>query len=167
MNQVNEATNNDLTSVALQKEAAAVRAWDPSRPTYVNFGKCMSISQWDGCHTDIESPPPASYRAMMQQYCSAADIESTDDYGYTDPYEPTAYHGAYTYGLAIVNDKAMCGAAKPPLGFSRRATPSPTAARSLRRRSRPQCGMRSCTGPMASSTSSTTSSPAGTPRTGC
>jgi hypothetical protein len=117
MNQVNEATNNDLTSVALQKEAAVVRAWDPTRPTYVNFGKCMSISQWDGCHTDIESPPPASYRAMMQQYCSAADIESADYYGYTDPYEPTSYHGAYTYGLAIVNDKAMCGAAKPTLGF--------------------------------------------------
>jgi hypothetical protein len=127
MNQVDFPTNNELTAPALQAEANAVRTWDPTRPTYVNFGKCMSISDWIGCNTGIQSPAATSYQTMMRQYCSAADIESSDYYGYTDPYEPANYHGAYTYGLAIVNDKAMCGLAKPTLGFVETGHPFPNS----------------------------------------
>jgi hypothetical protein len=117
MNQVNYGTNNELTAPSLVQEANNVRAFDPSRPTMVNFGKCMSISQWVGCHTNVQSPPASSYTAMMQQYCQAADIVEADYYGYTDPYEPASYHGAWTYGAAIDNQKVMCGATKPVLGI--------------------------------------------------
>ena len=126
LNQVNYGTNNGLTAPAVAASAAAAHAADPTRPTYANFGKCFSEPGWDGCQTGKTSPPSASVTAMDQLYCSNVDVASSDYYGYTDPYDATGsahYYGAWTYGRAVANTKAMCGASKPVLGFVETGTP--------------------------------------------
>jgi hypothetical protein len=121
MNQVNEPANNQRTSDQWTKEAAAVDAADPTRPSAANFGKCVSLyvteGQWPGCHLDNETPAQKTQLALIQQYCQNVDIPSSDYYGYTDPYEPAQYHGAWTYGTQVDGTRLACGPNKPVLGF--------------------------------------------------
>lgn len=121
MNQVNEGANNQRTSDQWTKEAAAVDAADPSRPSAANFGKCVSLyvteGQWPGCQMGNETPKQPTELALIQQYCQNVDIPSSDYYGYTDPYEPAQYHGAWTYGTQVDGTRDACGPDKPVLGF--------------------------------------------------
>lgn len=121
MNQINEAPNNQRTSIKFAAEGSAVKAADTTRPSAANFGKCVSLyvteGGWPGCHLDNESPMQPNDLALIQQYCSGIDVASSDYYGYTDPYEPTAAHGAWTYGTQVDGTRLACGANKPVLGF--------------------------------------------------
>jgi len=100
-----------------KKVADATRATDPTRPVYANYGKCLAIYQWVGCHAQ------AGYDTDMKAYCDLTDLVSADFYGWTDPWETANYHGAWTYGAAIDNMHKYCGPTKPVWGFVEGANP--------------------------------------------
>lgn len=98
-----------------------VRAADPSRPVYSNFGKGMAVPGWNGYHA--ESPGgTGTYGGDMAQFCASSDIVSVDFYGYTDPWEQASQRGAWTYGRAIDSARKNCGD-KPVWGFVEGAHP--------------------------------------------
>ena len=126
MNQVNYGTNNELTAPKFSTDAADLRAADPTRPVYNNFGKCFSEPGWNGCQLGKQSPAASSVDSMTAQYCANIDIVSADYYGYTDPYDATGgahHYGAWTYGADVANVHAICGASKPVLNFVETGTP--------------------------------------------
>lgn len=93
-----------------------VRLADPTRPVYTNFGKGMAIPEWNGYHE--EAPGGAgTYAGDMALYCASSDIVSADFYGWTDPYEAASQKGAYAYGRAVDNIRAMCGPDQLAYGF--------------------------------------------------
>ncbi|HUS26592.1 MAG TPA: DUF4082 domain-containing protein [Nevskiaceae bacterium] len=104
---------------ALTPFANAVRAADPTRPTYANFGKPMAIDNWLYQHVQTTSPS-ADYRA----YCAIADVASADYYGNSDPFESADYHGPWTYGEVIDNMRRHCGEAKAIWGFAETGAPT-------------------------------------------
>lgn len=95
-----------------------VRAADPSRPVYTNFGKAMAIYGWNGYHAGTAGGT-GSYAGDMALYCQSSDIVSADFYGWTDPYEGSTatYRGAWTYGRVIDTIRTNCGADKLAWGF--------------------------------------------------
>jgi hypothetical protein len=99
-----------------------VRAADPTRPVYANYGKAMAVPEWNGYHE--ESPGgTGTYAGDMDLYCSAVDVLSVDFYGWTDPYERPDQKGAWTYGRAIDSARQNCGPDKLVLGFVEGAHP--------------------------------------------
>jgi hypothetical protein len=93
-----------------------VRAADPTRPVYANYGKAMGVPDWNGYHK--ESPGgTGTYAGDMKLYGDAVDILSVDFYGWTDPYEAASQRGAWTYGRAIDSARRNCGPDKIVLGF--------------------------------------------------
>ena len=115
---MNYPNDPSVYSTAAEKKAAdAIRAVDPTRPVYSNYGKCLAIYQWVGCHAQ------AGYDTDMKAYCDLVDLVSADYYGWTDPWEPASYHGAWTYGTSVDNMHKYCGATKPVMGFVEAANP--------------------------------------------
>lgn len=99
-----------------------VRAADPTRPVYANYGKAMAVPEWNGYHK--ESPGgTGTYAGDMDLYCDAVDVLSVDFYGWTDPYERADQKGAWTYGRAIDSARENCGSDKLVLGFVEGAHP--------------------------------------------
>jgi len=105
------------STVNEKKMADAARATDPTRPVYSNYGKCLAIYEWVGCHKQ------AGYDTDMKAYCDLVDLVSADYYGWTDPWEPASYHGAWTYGASVDNMRKYCGQNKPIWGFVEAANP--------------------------------------------
>lgn len=97
---------------ALVNDAKEVRAKDPSRPTYINFGVWMGTPGGSIGYGYIEK----SYEHDMRAYCSAADIASADFYGWTHP-DPDERGGAWSYGQVIDTMRKWCGPGKPLYGF--------------------------------------------------
>lgn len=102
----------EMQPSAILKAADAVRAADPSRPTYLNFGVWMGTPTGEVGYGHIEK----SYEEDMRTYCSAADIASADYYGWTHPDRGDTV-GAYSYGQVIDTMRKWCGPDKPLYGF--------------------------------------------------
>ena len=93
-----EPDMNGTTAAQLAAQAAAARAADPSRPTYVNFSKGI-VNGWN-------NGVPLS-DADKRAFCASADIASVDFYGFTDPWENRP--GASGYARAMDAMRAACG----------------------------------------------------------
>jgi hypothetical protein len=106
---------------------AAMRALDPSRPTYSNFGKGMSIQDWVG-YQYWQPGGTGTYEGDMALYCQSSDIVSADYYGWTDQWEPADYKGAWTYGQVIDSIRHYCGPDKLALGFVETGHPDGSTA---------------------------------------
>ncbi|MFE2753283.1 hypothetical protein ACFXGA_14930 [Actinosynnema sp. NPDC059335] len=102
----------DMQPSAIVKAADAVRAQDPTRPTYLNFSPWMGTPTGEVGYGYIEK----SYEEDMRTYCSAADIASADYYGWTHP-DRNHTVGAYSYGQVIDTMRKWCGPDKPLYGF--------------------------------------------------
>ncbi|MFD0207100.1 MULTISPECIES: hypothetical protein [Saccharothrix] len=102
----------DMQPSAILKAADAVRAKDPTRPTYLNFSPWMGTPTGEVGYGYIEQ----SYEEDMRTYCSAADIASADYYGWTHP-DRNHTVGAYSYGQVIDTMRKWCGPDKPLYGF--------------------------------------------------
>ncbi|MEU4742534.1 hypothetical protein AB0G02_19020 [Actinosynnema sp. NPDC023658] len=102
----------DMQPSAILKASDAVRAKDPSRPTYLNFSPWMGTPTGEVGYGHIEK----SYEEDMRTYCSAADIASADYYGWTHPDRGDTV-GAYSYGEVIDTMRKWCGPDKPLYGF--------------------------------------------------
>jgi hypothetical protein len=102
----------DMQPSAILKKSNEIRAQDPSRPTYLNFGVWMGTPGGEVGYGYIEK----SYGEDMKTYCSAADIASADFYGWTHPDRDTKV-GAYSYGAVIDTMRKWCGPDKPLYGF--------------------------------------------------
>ncbi len=113
MNQVNYGPNSRYAPLGEEAFGNDVRAADPTRPTYVNYGKGMAIDFWSG-YSMIQT---GSYATDMEHYCNAGDIVSSDYYGNIDHNEPSDYHGSWTYGQAIKNMQRYCHPDKILWGF--------------------------------------------------
>ncbi|MBB5800610.1 hypothetical protein F4560_000378 [Saccharothrix ecbatanensis] len=113
MNKVyGDVFNPDMQPSAILKASDAVRAKDPSRPTYINFSPWMGTPTGEIGYGYIEK----SYEEDMRTYCSAADIASADYYGWTHP-DRNHTVGAYSYGQVIDTMRKWCGPDKPLYGF--------------------------------------------------
>ena len=97
---------------AVLRQANDVRAKDPTRPTYVNFGVWMGTPGGGVGYGYIEK----TYEEDMRTYCSAADIASADFYGWTHP-DRDHRVGAYSYGQVVDIMRKWCGPDKPLYGF--------------------------------------------------
>lgn len=102
----------DMQPSAILEAAEAVRAKDPTRPTYLNFSPWMGTPTGEIGYGYIEK----SYEEDMRTYCSAADIASADYYGWTHP-DRNHTVGAYSYGQVIDTMRKWCGPDKPLYGF--------------------------------------------------
>lgn len=102
----------EMQPSAILRAADAIRAKDPSRPTYVNFSPWMGTPTGEVGYGHIEE----SYEEDMRTYCSAADIASADYYGWTHPDRGDTV-GAYSYGEVIDTMRKWCGPDKPLYGF--------------------------------------------------
>ncbi|WP_238598909.1 hypothetical protein [Saccharothrix sp. ALI-22-I] len=113
MNKVyGDVFNPDMQPSAILKASDAVRAKDPSRPTYLNFSPWMGTPTGEIGYGYIEE----SYEKDMRKYCSAADIASADYYAWTHPDRGDTV-GAYSYGQVIDTMRKWCGPDKPLYGF--------------------------------------------------
>ncbi|MGM1065335.1 hypothetical protein [Saccharothrix sp. Mg75] len=113
MNKVyGDVFNPDMQPSAILKAADAVRAKDPTRPTYINFSPWMGTPTGEIGYGYVEE----SYEADMRKYCSAADIASADYYAWTHP-DRNHTVGAYAYGEVIDTMRKWCGPDKPLYGF--------------------------------------------------
>ncbi|MEU4695274.1 beta-galactosidase [Actinoplanes sp. NPDC023714] len=97
-----------ITPKEVTEQAQRIKALDPSRPIYNNWGKAFALYPWVGAHDD---------EAGLKQYCSEVDISSSDYYAATDGYEPADKHLPNYYGQAVTNTRNLCGASKPAWGF--------------------------------------------------
>ncbi|MEU4804784.1 hypothetical protein [Actinosynnema sp. NPDC023587] len=102
----------DMQPSAILAKADGVRAKDPSRPTYLNFGVWMGTPGGGVGYGHIEK----TYEEDMRTYCSAADIASADYYGWTHPDRGNKV-GAFSYGEVIDTMRKWCGPDKPLYGF--------------------------------------------------
>ncbi|WP_433271837.1 hypothetical protein ACQPZF_14040 [Actinosynnema sp. CS-041913] len=102
----------EMQPSAILAKANEVRAKDPSRPTYLNFGVWMGTPGGGVGYGHIEK----SYEEDMRTYCSAADIASADYYGWTHPDRGDRV-GAFSYGEVIDTMRKWCGPDKPLYGF--------------------------------------------------
>ncbi|MEU6156265.1 hypothetical protein ABZ816_40475 [Actinosynnema sp. NPDC047251] len=102
----------DMQPSAIVAKAEGVRAKDPSRPTYLNFGVWMGTPGGGVGYGHIEK----TYEEDMRTYCSAADIASADYYGWTHPDRGDRV-GAFSYGAVIDTMRKWCGPDKPLYGF--------------------------------------------------
>ncbi|MEV0676254.1 hypothetical protein AB0I60_06980 [Actinosynnema sp. NPDC050436] len=102
----------DMQPSAILAKADAVRAKDPSRPTYLNFGVWMGTPGGGVGYGHIEK----TYEEDMRTYCAAADIASADYYGWTHPDRGDRV-GAFSYGEVIDTMRKWCGPDKPLYGF--------------------------------------------------
>jgi hypothetical protein len=95
--------SNDSCGHAYVGDANAYRSGDPTRPVIGNFTK--DVMDW-------ASPPGGWSEGQFQQHnramIGALDIVSSDNYGWTDPYEwdqrtgsGSGHYGAWIYGHAI------------------------------------------------------------------
>lgn len=98
--------------------ASAIRAADPSRPVYNNFGKAFSVYPWIGAQEDD---------AGLRAYCSQIDIVSSDYYAATDQHEPADMHTPDYYGRAVDHVRDLCGRQKPVWGFVETGHPGGSA----------------------------------------
>ncbi|MDQ2584264.1 hypothetical protein [Saccharothrix yanglingensis] len=113
MNKVyGDVFNPEMQPSAILKAADAVRAKDPTRPTYINFSPWMGTPTGEIGYGYIEE----SYEEDMRTYCSAADIASADYYAWTHP-DRNHTVGAYAYGEVIDTMRKWCGPDKPLYGF--------------------------------------------------
>ncbi|WP_367129873.1 hypothetical protein [Saccharothrix sp. HUAS TT1] len=113
MNKVyGDVFNPDMQPSAILKASDAVRAKDPTRPTYLNFSPWMGTPTGEIGYGYVEK----SYEEDMRTYCSAADIASADYYGWTHPDRGDTV-GAYSYGQVIDTMRKWCGPDKPLYGF--------------------------------------------------
>jgi hypothetical protein len=111
-----DPNNKAVYPTNYKAEGDRIRALDPTRPNHSNFGKGMAIRGWIG-YQYWQPGGAGTYEGDMKLYCDSSDIVSVDYYGYTDPYEPANYHGAWTYGKAIDNIHYYCGVDKIAYGF--------------------------------------------------
>jgi hypothetical protein len=111
-----DPNNTDAYPTNFKNYAANVKTQDATRPRHMNFGKGMAIRNWGG-YQYWQPGGAGSYDGDMALYCQNIDLVSADYYGYTDPYEPANYHGAWTYGKVIDNIHYYCGASKLAMGF--------------------------------------------------
>jgi len=110
MNKVNVSDPaNHLLDPAMpdgwKADGDALRAADPSRGVYANFGKGFALDPWAGYHV-LPGPTQADDFA---KYVAALSVLSTDYYGITDPWEPADQHGIWTYGRAVGNARRNAG----------------------------------------------------------
>lgn len=97
-----------ITPDEVIEQAKKIKALDPSRPLYNNWGKAFALYPWVGAHDD---------EAGLKRYCSEVDISSSDYYAATDGYEPAEKHLPVYYGQAVRNVRNLCGPTKPAWGF--------------------------------------------------
>ncbi|RKT53970.1 hypothetical protein [Saccharothrix australiensis] len=102
----------DMQPSAILAKADEVRAKDPSRPTYLNFGVWMGTPGGGVGYGHVEK----TYEEDMRTYCAAADIASADYYGWTHP-DRGERVGAFSYGEVIDTMRRWCGPDKPLYGF--------------------------------------------------
>ncbi|GAA3884279.1 hypothetical protein GCM10022243_56330 [Saccharothrix violaceirubra] len=101
----------ELQPSAVLRRADEVRAQDPTRPTFVNFGMWMGTPDGRHDYAYVEE----TYEQDMRTYCQAADIASADFYGWTHP-DPDKV-GAFRYGQVVDTMRKWCGTGKPVYGF--------------------------------------------------
>ncbi|MEU5696801.1 hypothetical protein [Actinosynnema sp. NPDC020468] len=101
----------DMWPSAVLARSNGVRAKDPSRPTFINFGVWMGTPGGGVGYGYIEK----DYETDMRTYCQAADIASADYYGWTHPDRDGI--GAYRYGEVLDTLRKWCGPDKPLYGF--------------------------------------------------
>jgi hypothetical protein len=106
---------------AWQSRCDAIKAADPSRARYANFGKGFALNPWAGYHVDAGSTQAADFA----KYVEPTTLLSSDYYGITDPYEPLSSHGIWTYGRAVDNTKISCANSRPVWGFVEASAPFP------------------------------------------
>jgi hypothetical protein len=116
MNKVNggEADQPD----AWKANGEALRAADPTRELYANFGKGFALDPWVGYHV---SPGPTQ-ADDFGKYVSPLSLMSSDFYGITDPWEAPSRHGIWAYGLAVANTKRWAGS-RPVWGVLEASAP--------------------------------------------
>ena len=96
----------------------AVRAEDPLREIYTNFGKGFALDPWAGYHIN----PGPTQADDFAKYVSPLTVLSSDYYGITDPWEPAAEHGIWTYGRTVRNTINYAGG-RPVWGIVEASAP--------------------------------------------
>lgn len=106
---------------AWQAAGDLIKAADPNRPRYANFGKGFALYPWVGFS---HSGGSAGYLADIAQYVEPTTVISSDYYAITDPYQLLEEHGIWGYGRAIENTIALAGG-RTVWGFLEASSPFP------------------------------------------
>lgn len=106
---------------AWQAAGDLVKAADPSRQRYANFGKGFALYPWAGFAHDGGA---AGYLVDIGKYVEPTTVISSDFYAITDPYERLDQHGIWGYGRAVENTKLLAGD-RPVWGFVEASSPFP------------------------------------------
>jgi len=101
----------------------AIKAADPVRPIYANFGKGFALDPWVGYHVG----PGPTQADDFAKYVAPLSVISSDYYGITDPWEPSSNHGIWTYGKAVKNT-LKSGSTRPVWGVLEASAPWSDAA---------------------------------------
>jgi len=96
----------------------ALKAADPTRPIYANFGKGFALDPWPGYKVD----PGPDKASDFAKYMDSLDVISSDYYAITDPYESLKMHGIWGYGRAVRNTIKLAGS-RPVIGFVEASAP--------------------------------------------
>lgn len=88
-----------------QQAGDALRAADPTRAIYANFGKGFALDPWVGYHTG----PGPTQADDFAKYVEPTTFLSSDYYAVTDPYERLDQHGIWGYGRAVDNTERNAG----------------------------------------------------------
>ncbi len=103
---------------AWQAAGDALRAADPTRAIYANFGKGFALDPWGGYHVN----PGPTEADDFAKYVEPTSVISSDYYAVTDPYEALNQHGIWGYGRAVTNTLKYAGT-RPVYGFVEASAP--------------------------------------------
>jgi len=96
----------------------ALRAADPTREFYANFGKGFALDPWIGYSVN----PGPTQADDFAKYIEPTTFISSDYYAITDPYEALNQHGIWGYGRAVSNTIKNAGG-RPVYGFVEASAP--------------------------------------------
>jgi hypothetical protein len=105
---------------AWRQAGNALRAADPTRAVYANFGKGFALDPWVGYHVG----PGPTQAADFAKYIEPTTFLSSDYYAVTDPYEQLNQHGIWGYGRAVDNTERNAGG-RAVWGFVECSAPFP------------------------------------------
>jgi hypothetical protein len=100
-----------IVPATVQAAAARIRAFDPSRPVFVGYGKGVAL------YDSFGGRGPGCFQrdngADAVEYMKACDICAVDYYAVGDPYEVAPRRGLFRYGVTVDNMLRFTGGRKP------------------------------------------------------
>jgi hypothetical protein len=113
---------SDCWSTNWSTKMNAVKAAQPSRPLYNNFGMGFADYPWIGYQCDVGGAGCADSLKLteLKRYCGPVDIVSADDYAFAsgEDRQDLSLRVPTTYGRVIDNVRMLCGGGtKPVYGF--------------------------------------------------